>query len=173
MTEENFHCCPDSETKNRRTTYYVASSTRHANLWKMLRASGINILSTWIDEIEVRCPICGWEGNRMEACDNGINNPSLCPECLNQRDANEEVEHLPQDGSDLSRRCLGEAVRADVTVLYATESDVLKGAFIEVGAALAAGKQVISVGRQFSRVFEQHPNWKTAASLDEAFACKQ
>lgn len=29
---------------------YVASKTKHADLWKQLRSDGLNIVSTWIDE---------------------------------------------------------------------------------------------------------------------------
>ncbi|MDE2105160.1 MAG: hypothetical protein KGL39_48480 [Patescibacteria group bacterium] len=29
---------------------YAASKTRHASYWQKLRASGVNIISTWIDE---------------------------------------------------------------------------------------------------------------------------
>jgi len=30
--------------------FYVASKVRHADYWQKLRASGVNIISTWIDE---------------------------------------------------------------------------------------------------------------------------
>lgn len=30
---------------------YVASKTRHAKYWRELRDSGVNIVSTWIDEV--------------------------------------------------------------------------------------------------------------------------
>lgn len=50
------------------------------------------------------------------------------------------------DFTDLWHRCIGEAARADVTVLYHEPGEVLKGAFIELGAALASGRRVFVVG---------------------------
>lgn len=33
---------------------YVSSSSKHAGKWKEMRASGLNIISTWIDTLAVR-----------------------------------------------------------------------------------------------------------------------
>jgi len=58
--------------------------------------------------------------------------------------------------TDLWRRCVGEASKADVILLYREPGEVLKGAFIEAGAALASGKPVHAVGYgEFS--FVNHP----------------
>jgi hypothetical protein len=47
---------------------------------------------------------------------------------------------------DLARRCIAEASRADKFVLYCEPGEVLKGALVEMGAALATGKYVFTVG---------------------------
>lgn len=49
--------------------------------------------------------------------------------------------------SDLWTRCVREARDADVLLLYVEDGDLpIKGALVEVGAALAAGKPVCVVG---------------------------
>lgn len=68
---------------------------------------------------------------------------------------------------DLWTRCIGEAASADAVLLYREPGEVLKGAFIEAGAALASGKPVHVVGcAEFSFVSHplvvQHPNLETA-----------
>lgn len=86
---------------------YMASKTVHARRWRDLRAAGINIISTWIDEAgagETKC------------------------------------------FTDLWRRCASEAAEADALVVYREPGEVLKGAFVEVGCALNAGKPVFAVG---------------------------
>jgi hypothetical protein len=91
---------------------YVASKTRHAQMWKDLRAAGWPIISTWIDE--------AGEGESASL-------------------------------SDLWRRCITESMSADAMLLYCADGDVLKGAWIELGAALAHGRKVFAVGiRQFT-----------------------
>lgn len=50
------------------------------------------------------------------------------------------------DWPDLWQRCLREATNADVLLVYMEPGETLKGAWIEVGAALAAGVPVIGVG---------------------------
>ena len=50
-----------------------------------------------------------------------------------------------QDFADLWIRCVREAATCDALVFYAECGDVLKGAFVEVGAALAAGRPVYIV----------------------------
>lgn len=87
---------------------YIASKTKHAEMWKELRDHhGYNIISTWIDEAG----------------------------------AGESA-----DLSDLARRCIEEASFADRLILYCAPDDVLKGALMEVGAALSAGVPVYVVG---------------------------
>ncbi|ORE90962.1 hypothetical protein [Aurantimonas sp. 22II-16-19i] len=50
------------------------------------------------------------------------------------------------DLADLWRRCIHEASTADALVCYREDEDVLKGAWVEVGAALASGVPVYAVG---------------------------
>lgn len=47
-----------------------------------------------------------------------------------------------RDYSELWQRCISEAVEADCLVLYHEEGEELKGALVEVGAALAVGNRV-------------------------------
>jgi hypothetical protein len=73
------------------------------------------------------------------------------------------------DFADLWRRCIHEATHAERLILVATYGEVLKGAFIEVGAALAAGVPVYYVGESLlSNSFLHHPLVTTCATLDEA-----
>lgn len=50
------------------------------------------------------------------------------------------------DLADLWRRCISEASTAQVLILYREPEDVLKGGWIELGAALASGVPVFAVG---------------------------
>ncbi len=43
------HVIPVTQT-NPKPRVYIASKTNHADKWKQLRATGYNIISTWIDE---------------------------------------------------------------------------------------------------------------------------
>ena len=109
-------------------TIYVASHTKHARMWRSLRASGYPIISTWIDE--------AGEGES-------------------------------EDLEDLAVRCVNEAMDADYVILYSAKGDTLRGALIEAGAALAAGKLVFAVGYHHP-VFQFHPRWITSATLESA-----
>lgn len=51
-----------------------------------------------------------------------------------------------QDLSDLWQRCISEASGAEVFVLNCEPGEVLKGGWIELGAALSAGVPVLAVG---------------------------
>lgn len=109
---------------------YIASKTRHANLWIKLRHDGINIISTWIDESGV----------------------------------GETV-----DKKELAVRCIKEASDCDVCLVYAEEGEVLKGAYCEMGAALANGKPVLVVG-DLDTILTQHPNVTQCLSIHGALA---
>lgn len=124
--------CPDCRGENAKPsgTIYIASKTIHAHRWKALRAEGLPIISTWIDE-------AGAGETR--------------------------------DWPDLWVRCVAEASRATVTLVYREPADILKGAFVEAGAALASGRRIIVVGCD-EMSFVRHPNAATAASLEEALA---
>ncbi|WP_192246147.1 hypothetical protein [Mesorhizobium silamurunense] len=61
-----------------------------------------------------------------------------------------------KDFADLWKRCADEASKASVLLLYREPGEILKGAFIEAGIALAAGRSVFAIGcAEFS--FVNHP----------------
>lgn len=62
------------------------------------------------------------------------------------------------DWSDLWRRCVSEAASASVLVAYRELGETLKGAWVEVGAALAAGKVVVLCGDFHEFSVRHHPN---------------
>jgi hypothetical protein len=74
------------------------------------------------------------------------------------------------DLTGLSIRCIVEATEADVLILYCENGELLKGALLEAGAALGAGKEVRQVGdcQSISKVLANHPNWHLYDSLVEA-----
>ncbi|SFJ68333.1 hypothetical protein [Methylobacterium brachiatum] len=107
---------------------YMASKTAHAPRWRQMRADGLPIISTWIDE-----------AGAGES------------QCL----------------KDLWRRCVDEAAGADCVIVYREPGEVLKGAFVEVGAALAVGTPVYAVGcDEFS--FVNHADVTRCVSLEHA-----
>ncbi len=61
------------------------------------------------------------------------------------------------DLSDLWIRCIKEASECDILVVYREPEEVLKGAWAEVGAALAHNKQVFAVGIDEFTI-ANHPN---------------
>ena len=72
------------------------------------------------------------------------------------------------DWPDLWRRCVSEASAAATTIVYAEAGEILKGGWIEVGAALAHGRRVIAVVADNFSVFH-HPDIERVATVDEAF----
>jgi hypothetical protein len=71
------------------------------------------------------------------------------------------------DFADLWGRCVNEAKTAGALVIYREPGEVLKGAFVEVGAALAKGVPVYAVGcNEFS--FVHHIGVTVCDGLDEA-----
>lgn len=79
----------------------------------------------------------------------------------------EAGEGQTSDYSELSDRCLSEINKSDVLLLYCEAGEILKGASIEAGAALALGKEVRCVGEasNLSRVFIKHRNWRSFSDL--------
>ena len=71
---------------------------------------------------------------------------------------------------DLAIRCINEAKYADILLLYCEDGEILKGALVEAGAALAAGKLVHYVGFNMgiNKVFGFHPLWKNYTSIGAA-----
>lgn len=71
--------------------------------------------------------------------------------------------------TDLWRRCVDEAAGADALIIYREPGEVLKGAFVEAGAALAVGTPVYAIGcDEFS--FVNHASVTRCATLAEALA---
>lgn len=72
------------------------------------------------------------------------------------------------DLADLWDRCIREASTATAVVVYAERDEVLKGAYVEVGAALALGVPVFLVGDPSGTCWH-HRLVTRCASVDEAF----
>lgn len=73
------------------------------------------------------------------------------------------------DFEDLWGRCIGETMKADLVVVYREPGEVLKGAFVELGAALATGKTVFAVGIEEFTV-SAAKNIRHFKSLDDVLA---
>lgn len=82
---------------------------------------------------------------------------------------NESGEGQTSDWPDLWSRCISEASRAAALVLICRPGDTLKGAWAEVGAALANGRRVFAVGIEGFSI-RHHPLVTTCESEDAAFA---
>ena len=100
-------------------TIYSASKIWHAPKWLELRdIYGFNIIATWIN-----IP-CGSPENKSEA------------KIL-----------TPAEKRTLWYACKTEPVEADFTVIYSEPGDEHRGALVEIGAALGAGKYVYMLGQ--------------------------
>lgn len=71
------------------------------------------------------------------------------------------------DWSDLWDRCIREAAAAIATIVYVETGEVLKGALVEAGAALAAGRMVFVVG-PCAMTFLNHPRVQKSFSVADA-----
>jgi len=76
----------------------------------------------------------------------------------------------PDDYSELAERCVRDIVAADFLLLYVELGEIHKGSLMEVGIALAHGKEIRCVGwcDSFGRVFHHHPLWKRYDTVDDA-----
>ncbi len=76
------------------------------------------------------------------------------------------------DMVDLATRCIKESSEADALLLYGEVDEILKGALLEVGSALASGKKVYCVGTfaSYPRGLSYHPNWINCNSIEDALA---
>jgi hypothetical protein len=74
------------------------------------------------------------------------------------------------DYSELADRCRAEIAGADYVLLYCEPDEILKGAIIEAGMALALGKPVRCVGDcpSISAVFAKHPLWTGFPTIADA-----
>lgn len=77
------------------------------------------------------------------------------------------------DLADLARRCIEEAVGAAALVLYCAPGEVLRGGWVEVGAALASGVPVFSIGPVPRSVFCRHALWTECESMERAMELAQ
>lgn len=71
---------------------------------------------------------------------------------------------------DLWMRCVAEAASCKALLLYAEPEDALKGAWVEVGAALACDIPVFAVGIQGLYSVANHPRVICVASIEDALA---
>lgn len=74
--------------------------------------------------------------------------------------------------SDLWLRCIREAAEASVLVAYHATGEVWKGAYVEIGAALGAGKSVIVIGDP-PGTFVSHPLIRQFDNLYRAMGAAQ
>lgn len=72
------------------------------------------------------------------------------------------------DWSTLWARCIAEAAACDALILYMEPGEALKGALVEVGAALAAGRPVFVVAPAGTFSFQEHPLVTTCRDLVDA-----
>jgi hypothetical protein len=84
----------------------------------------------------------------------------------------EAGEGQTADYRELSARCLVEIADATAVLLYCEPGEILKGALLEVGAALMSDTPVLCVGEcaNLSRVFRRHRLWFEFATLEAALA---
>ena len=85
----------------------------------------------------------------------------------------EAEDYATLDWPDLWRRCIAEASSAEILIVYREPEEVLKGAWAEVGAALASGVTVYGVGiEEFSiskdARIELFPSMKDAIAASRA-----
>ncbi len=67
--------------------------------------------------------------------------------------------------------CIREAADADYCIVYNEDGDKPKGALLEMGAALANGKQVLFVGHDLHKKnYTKHPKVILFNTMEEALA---
>ena len=81
----------------------------------------------------------------------------------------EAGEGESKDLHDLWRRCIAEASSCRVLVVYREDAEILKGGWVEVGAALAVGTPVFAVGLSGFTIANYH-GVTHFASIKEAIA---
>lgn len=119
---------------------YVASKSKYGGMWQEWRAA--------------------WSG--VEAADgSGL---QVVSSWIDEYRAGET-----DDFTDLWRRCIDEVTAADLVIAYYRNGDEWKGAFIEIGAALATNTPVYLVGRPPGS-WVNHPLVSFASDPDDAVA---
>jgi hypothetical protein len=79
----------------------------------------------------------------------------------------ESSEGESADLADLWKRCIAEASAADFLIAWYTPGDEWKGAYVEIGAALASGKPVYVIGPAPGS-FKNHPLITLASDPNDA-----
>lgn len=84
----------------------------------------------------------------------------------------------PEQSRTLAIKCIGEAARCDVLILYAEPGDDLRCTLAEVGAALAGHATVFQVGtcallepdESSDCLFRHHPRFRQSMTIEDAVA---
>jgi hypothetical protein len=76
-------------------------------------------------------------------------------------------EPTPDGWREHWETCISEAASADITLAYCRSDENQNGAFLEIGAALSAGKQVYLV-TDHDWSWRHHPRVRRFASLESA-----
>jgi len=84
----------------------------------------------------------------------------------------EAGEGQSADYAELAGRCVREVTGSNLGLLYSERGEVLKGALIELGAALGSGVPVAYIGSGAgpSRVFRRHPLWREYRTIEDALS---
>jgi hypothetical protein len=82
----------------------------------------------------------------------------------------EAGEGETKDKRDLASRCIRESIESNRFIVYAEEGDILVGAYIEIGAAIAWSIPIYAVGLVLKEksAFRHHYLWHQCDSLEEA-----
>jgi hypothetical protein len=84
----------------------------------------------------------------------------------------EAGEGQTENYTELSERCVSEIFRSRAVLLYCEPGEILKGALVEVGIALASDTPVFCVGQcdTLSRVFRRHILWHEYETIEAALS---
>lgn len=147
-----------------RPKVYTASKISHAGLWKSLvyqtkrERSGKENRFTWSHvEFTARWPYMA----HLEASSVERPTPSQFSHCWTM-----DLQDVAR--SDFVLLYAGELERKPSDWPYGTDSDTLRGALVESGAALALGKRVVSVGLGDAHTWSHHPLSTRLSTLEQA-----
>lgn len=126
---------------------YTASKISHAGLWKSLADQTKRESFAWSHvEFTARWPYMA----HLEASPVERLTPAQFSHCWTM-----DLQDVAR--SDFVLLYAGELERKLSDMPYGEDSDVLRGALVEAGAALALGKRVVSVGLDESHTWSHHP----------------